>query len=136
MCGGGNAVHVFAAQLGSRPDDFTVRVFAPLGDEAARLAPATSNGILQSFRGAETRGTVAAVSANAADVAPTADLILLPGKPSKATTSCLCASTALLLTTKHHQCRHLRITIWSARLRRTSSRAHGSSHCLVKVALI
>jgi hypothetical protein len=41
ICGGGNAAHVLAADLGARPKDFVVSLFAGFADEAEKVSMRT-----------------------------------------------------------------------------------------------
>jgi hypothetical protein len=80
ICGGGNAVHVMAADMSAR-DDLWVGVFAPYEDEAERMRAGLRDGdgyITRLLRGEHTRGRPDVVSADAADVVPDADVILIP----------------------------------------------------------
>jgi hypothetical protein len=80
ICGGGNAVHVMAADMGAR-EDVWVGVHAPFEDEAERMRAGLANGdgcITRYLRGEKTRGRPDVVSADAADVVPGADVVLIP----------------------------------------------------------
>ena len=83
ICGGGNAAHVLAADLGARPKDFIVSIFAGFADEAEKFRSGlavTGGTVTRVLRGKETVGKVdpARVSNKAADVIPEADVVLLP----------------------------------------------------------
>ena len=80
LCGGGNAVHVMASDMGAR-DDLWVGIYAPYQDEAARMQAgldANNGTILRRLRGQTTAGKPDDVSANPADVVPGADIVLIP----------------------------------------------------------
>jgi hypothetical protein len=80
ICGGGNAVHVMAADMGAR-DDLWVGVHAPFEDEAERMRAGLEGGdgcITRWHRGIRTRGRPDVVSADAADVVAHADVVLIP----------------------------------------------------------
>lgn len=77
ICGGGNAAHVLVplvAQAG-----WQVQIYAPFADEASRLRERMAAGGLQArFAGGGTlSGQARCISADAADVIPGSDLILL-----------------------------------------------------------
>jgi hypothetical protein len=80
LCGGGNAVHVMASDMGAK-DDLWVGIYAPYQDEAARMQAgldANNGTISRRLRGQTTTGKPDAVSANPADVVPGADIVLIP----------------------------------------------------------
>eukprot|EP01104_Vermistella_antarctica_P010690 TRINITY_DN2867_c0_g1_i3.p1 TRINITY_DN2867_c0_g1~~TRINITY_DN2867_c0_g1_i3.p1 ORF type:complete len:460 (-),score=88.88 TRINITY_DN2867_c0_g1_i3:190-1569(-) len=79
LCGGGNAVHVLAADLGS-DDNNEVRVFAPYSTEAQRFNDAINDQgyIEKQFRGTLVQGKPTRISAQAEDVVPGSDVIILP----------------------------------------------------------
>lgn len=80
VCGGGNAVHVMASDMGAR-GDLWVGIYAPYLDEAERMQAGldANNGVIsRRFRGQVTTGKPNAVSANPADVIPGADIVLIP----------------------------------------------------------
>ena len=80
ICGGGNAVHVMASDMGSR-EDLWVGVYAPFQDEAPRMRAGLARidrGIARQFRGQVTYGKPAIVSAEPAEVVPDADVVLIP----------------------------------------------------------
>ncbi len=80
ICGGGNAVHVMASDMGAR-DDLWVGIYAPYQDEAERFQAGLAAGdgfVARTLRGQVTRGKPDVVSANPADVVPNADVVLIP----------------------------------------------------------
>ena len=80
ICGGGNGVHVMAADMGARKD-LWVGIFAPFQDEAERMKSglaSSDDGISRHLRGQVTKGKPDVVSADAADVVPDADVVLIP----------------------------------------------------------
>ena len=80
ICGGGNAVHVMASDMGTR-DDLWVGIYAPYQDEAERFQAgldAAGGFVSRRLRGDVTHGEPDAVSAEAADVVPGADVVLIP----------------------------------------------------------
>ncbi len=80
ICGGGNAVHVMASDMGAR-DDLTVGIYAPFQDEAERMRnglATTERGISRNLRGQLTYGKPDLISPDPADVVPGADVVLIP----------------------------------------------------------
>jgi NAD/NADP octopine/nopaline dehydrogenase, alpha-helical domain len=80
ICGGGNAVHVMASDMGAR-DDLWVGIYAPFQDEAERMQAGLDAGggkISRHLRGQITEGKPDLVSADPALVVPDADVVLIP----------------------------------------------------------
>jgi opine dehydrogenase len=80
ICGGGNAVHVMASDMGAR-EDLWVGIYAPFQDEAARMQAgldANEGKICRHLRGEVTEGKPDLVSADPALVVPDADVVLIP----------------------------------------------------------
>ncbi len=80
ICGGGNAAHVMASDMGAR-DDLWVGIYAPFADEAERMRAGLDAGdgaITRHLRGQATSGRPDVVSADAADVVPDVDVVLIP----------------------------------------------------------
>jgi opine dehydrogenase len=80
ICGGGNAVHVLASDLGRR-EEYSVYVYAPYQDEAERFNEGLlRNGgfVSRTYRGTVTRGSLHELATSNAEIAISdADVILL-----------------------------------------------------------
>eukprot|EP00919_Chromeraceae_sp_WS-2016_P036088 GHVR01085634.1.p1 GENE.GHVR01085634.1~~GHVR01085634.1.p1 ORF type:complete len:403 (+),score=77.98 GHVR01085634.1:54-1262(+) len=79
LCGGGNSVHVLAAQLGAR-EEYEVSIFASFGDEAEKFKKGMEiNGgkVTCVTRDSSVSGTPAVVTNQAKDVVPNADILVL-----------------------------------------------------------
>jgi tauropine dehydrogenase len=80
ICGGGNAVHVMASDMGAR-EDLWVGIYAPFQDEAKRMQAGLDRSggrISRHLRGQVTDGKPDLVSADPAKVVPDADVVLIP----------------------------------------------------------
>jgi glycerol-3-phosphate dehydrogenase len=82
VCGGGNAAHVLAAVLGSKPEQFEVRVLTMYADEAERWSNklAEHDGKMSAYLKESDKwfeGTPSMITKDPAEAVPGADWVIL-----------------------------------------------------------